>query len=111
VKSFLILNVLQISSYSETEKPRPQLGLPVIEELWLYLQKCREEICCQPLEAFAIKTSCISHQGENLSHHWFCFVHNKKKIPQNQRKEQCRESISTQRKKRKKKKKNPTFNL
>jgi hypothetical protein len=26
-----------------------------------------------------------SHQGENLSHHWVCFLHNKKKIPQNQR--------------------------
>jgi hypothetical protein len=42
------------------EKPGPQLGLPVIEELWLCLQKCREEIYCQPLEAFAIKTRCIA---------------------------------------------------
>jgi hypothetical protein len=34
--------------------------MPVIEELWLCLQKWREEICCQLLEAFAIKTSCIA---------------------------------------------------
>ncbi len=38
------MNVLRISSYIEIEKPGPQLGLPVIEELWLCLQKCREEI-------------------------------------------------------------------
>ncbi len=37
-------------------------------------------------------------------HHWVCFLHNKKQIPQNQRKEQCRELISTQGKKKKKRK-------
>jgi hypothetical protein len=33
-------------------------------------------------------------------HHWVYFLHNKKKIPQNQRKEKCRELISTQGKKK-----------
>jgi hypothetical protein len=93
VKYFLILNVLRISSYSETEKPRPQLGLPVIEELWLCLQKCKKEICCQPLEAFAIKTSCIAQSMSGASSldikvkisatTGFFFYITKKKIPQN----------------------------
>jgi hypothetical protein len=61
------MNVLRISSYIEIEKPGPQLGLPVIEELWLCLQKWREEICCQPLETFVIKTSCIAQSMPSAS--------------------------------------------
>jgi hypothetical protein len=78
----------------------------------LCLQKCREEICCQPLEAFAIKTSCIAQslpgassldiKVKILATTRFVFYITKKKIPQNQRKEQCRELISTQGKKKKK---------
>jgi hypothetical protein len=107
---FLNIECLANLLLHRDKKSGPQLGLPIIEELWLCLQKWREEICCQPLEAFAIETNCIAQsmscassldiKVKILATNGFVFYITKKKIPQNQRKEQCKKLISTQGKKR-----------
>jgi hypothetical protein len=114
VKSFLILNVLWIFSYRETEKPGPQLGLLVIEELWLCLQKCREEIYYQPLEAFAIKTSYIAQSMSSassldikvkiLATTEFVFYITKKKLTKSEKKSNVEHWFQHKEKKKKKRK-------